>query len=199
MHRYLTPKDIDRFWSKVDRSGGDESCWLWKGSTRTGGYGDFHLRIAPREYRHVIASRMAWMMNHGDIPEGMIVCHTCDTPACCNPRHLFVGTYRDNNRDTVNKGRGKGQFRDGSTRGAQSFRAKVSEQQVMEIRQRAVDTDIPFTWMAKEYGISDRMIADIVDGKYWVDVPHAEPTVHPDEAKRIQDIRQRRGRKRKSH
>jgi hypothetical protein len=48
---------------------------------------------------------MAWMLTHGDIPDGLNVCHRCDVPLCCNPNHLFLGTQADNLADCRAKGR----------------------------------------------------------------------------------------------
>lgn len=43
------------------------------------------------------------------IPDGLLACHSCDTPACINPSHIFIGTNADNKADSVAKGRHKSQ------------------------------------------------------------------------------------------
>ena len=76
-------------------------CWLWIGANSgKGGYGQ--ISINGRIKR---AHRVSWELHRGFIPEGMLVCHHCDTPPCVNPDHLFVGTYSDNTIDSVKKGR----------------------------------------------------------------------------------------------
>jgi HNH endonuclease len=96
-----------RLWSKVDRSGGPDACWPWLGArtsirpTRPG-YGEL-LAWGKHAYAH----RIAYHLAVGPIPEGMLVCHTCDNGLCCNPAHLFLGTARDNTRDMMAKGRQK--------------------------------------------------------------------------------------------
>lgn len=82
-----------------------DGCWLWTGAKNRMGYGVF--QIGRRGEGTVLASRYAWEFFCGDIPDGLCVLHRCDTPACVNHRHLFLGTRADNNRDMVAKGRWK--------------------------------------------------------------------------------------------
>lgn len=89
-----------RFWAKVDRGEPDE-CWEWQGNRDLNGYG--RIWVDGRSPR---ASRVAWELENGcAFPAGMLACHTCDNPPCVNPRHIFVGTYRDNQRDASAKKR----------------------------------------------------------------------------------------------
>ena len=72
--------------------------------------------------------RAAWVVYRGPIPKGMCVLHTCDTPSCINPSHLFLGSQADNVRDMIAKGRSP------DRKGEKGSAAYLTAEQVLEIR-----------------------------------------------------------------
>lgn len=88
-----------RLWMSID-VGSPEACWEFSGSKNTRGYGSFRVGG-----KNILAHRLAWQVEMGDIPDGFWVLHRCDNPPCCNPGHLFLGKVTANSRDMIAKGR----------------------------------------------------------------------------------------------
>ena len=155
----LTPQDIDRFWSKVDRQGPDD-CWNWTASclNARGGYGQFGMK----RYRTMLrAHRVAFFLTYGHWPA---VCrHTCDNPKCCNPNHLLDGTQADNMADKAARGR----HRSGVNRGEQNGFAKLTEGSVREIRSAYAVGKHSHSTLAIAFGVSKRAIGRIIRRETW--------------------------------
>lgn len=143
------PKD---FWARV-KVGAADACWPWLGGSGNNGYGV--LRYAGRLW---LAHRLAYTLTHGTPPR-FHVCHTCDNPACCNPAHLFDGTDRDNVHDALAKGR--------MARGERSGPARLTEEQVREIRRTYVPGEMSYAALARRYGVAMVTIHHIVVGNTW--------------------------------
>ena len=154
MHPKLTLEQ--RFWSKVDRSGGPDACWLWT-AHRHKGYGRFGVGSTVQA-----AHRISWELTNGPIPRGMHVLHDCpggDNPACCNPAHLRIGTHIDNMADMSAKGRRAPIL---VRRGELHGQAKLTDAQVAEIRRRYAAGGISQPNLAKEFGVSQSHICRLV-------------------------------------
>lgn len=89
----------ERFTAKV-AAGAPDACWPWTAHVARHGYGSFNLNG-----RTLLPHRVAWELEHGPIPAGLLVMHICDNRICCNTAHMRLGTYIDNNRDRDAKGR----------------------------------------------------------------------------------------------
>ena len=96
--RYKVRPAIDRFEEKFSKS---EGCWLWTAALDDKGYGAFGYEGKVQKAHRVSVQ----LYNGVELSSDEHVCHTCDTPACVNPEHLFVGTRSDNMKDMVSKGR----------------------------------------------------------------------------------------------
>lgn len=92
-----------RFIKKVNKT---ENCWIWIGARDTFGYGAMTVNK-----KNVNSHRVSYELFNGSIPEGLFVRHTCHNPACVNPKHLIVGTHRDNMRDMADSKRGSNQHK----------------------------------------------------------------------------------------
>lgn len=158
--------DIEhRYWAKVDQSAGHDGCWPWTAQLNIGGYGIFWdgTYNAKGQGRKVKATRWAWEQYIGPIPDGLLVCHTCDNPPCQNQRHHFLGTALDNNRDREQKGRGGGHKTAGSANGV----AKLTDDRVAEIRRRYAAGGIAQHVLAAEYGVTQTLVSQIVRRIVW--------------------------------
>lgn len=87
------------FWKNIDVQGPDD-CWDWRRAKTAAGYGRVQF-----QGKSTGTHRVAWELTYGAIPEGMVVCHRCDRPSCCNPAHLWLGTPSQNQFDSIQKGR----------------------------------------------------------------------------------------------
>ena len=92
----LTEQQIERFWAKVDKTG---DCWVWMGYRTVDGYG--RLGWGQNVYN---ASRVAWVLTNGPIPEGLSALHKCNNPPCVRPKHLYLGTQMENMQDRKRAG-----------------------------------------------------------------------------------------------
>lgn len=152
------------FWSKVDKAEG--GCWTWKGSLfKPSGYGQFWVAGSP-----TIASRVAWCLTFGPIPDGMCVLHRCDNRPCVNPDHLFLGTKADNNRDRAQKGRNGNS---GAPPGERNGNASLTAHDVMKLRSlySANNKRPKYGDLAKRFGIAASTVAAIVNRRTWKHVP----------------------------
>jgi hypothetical protein len=151
----------DAFWNRVQKSDG---CWLWTGHRfrklgNRGGYG----QVRNLSGRATVAHRVSWVLTHGEIPSGLMVCHRCDNPPCVRPDHLFLGTNSDNMRDMAAKGRGHIPPSGCASRWA-SF---GSPEQVQAILERLAAGEYQTT-IARSFGVSPSLISLIARKKRYV-------------------------------
>jgi len=133
-------------------------CWNWVGdklkSNGKWSYGRFWLNG-----KTVYAHRVSWILNKGDIPNNICVCHKCDNPLCVNPDHLFLGTYSDNIKDAVDKKR--------MAYGIKSPNSKLTDGMVINIREMYKNENYTQKQLADEFGVDRTTIARVVNRETW--------------------------------
>lgn len=183
-HRMASKSVADRFWSKVDKSGGQDACWIWTGAVSRTGYGNAWDGTLRKQFG---SHRLAWVLANGKVPDGLCVCHKCDVRACCNPSHMFLGSQLDNVVDRERKGRGASRNvlsdagkRNFSLNGPQGVckhdwmrprgdrvhTSKLSERDVIAIRKHR-DEGESLRFISNAYGVSMSSVSRIALRQSW--------------------------------
>jgi predicted XRE-type DNA-binding protein len=156
-------KYIKRFWGHIDVLSEDE-CWQWLKGTDKDGYGIYHIKG-----NSVRAHRFSYLLTKGAIPEGMLICHSCDNRKCCNPKHLWYGTGKDNSLDMASKQRQVFQKNpELAARGETQGSSKLHNEDVIEIRQKYQSGGYTQQELASIYRVSQSAISAVVRNKYWI-------------------------------
>ncbi len=79
------------FWSRVDKSKGENECWPWAKTVSHDGYGRYVLKG-----KYYLAHRTSYELTFGKIPDGLVIDHLCRNTKCVNPRHLEAVTNKTN-------------------------------------------------------------------------------------------------------
>lgn len=153
--RWGTP--AERLWRNVEKS---DRCWLWLGSTNHG-YGQIKVAGIPKR-----THRLVWELTFGPIPDGLDVCHHCDRPPCVRPDHLFLGTALHNAHDKIRKGRaGNGAGIPGKV-----VHRKLTDEQIIAIRQRYQAEQISTRELGREYDVHFTTIVRLINGTTWREI-----------------------------
>lgn len=135
-------------------------CWEWNGPVAKHGYAltkDYENRG-----KNIPVHRLSYRIHKGNIPVGLLVCHTCDNRKCINPDHLWVGTHQDNSNDCKSKKRAKS----GGVYGVKCTKAKLNDEKVKEIK-KMLKNGISNKDIAEIFGISRPVISEIKHNKLW--------------------------------
>ena len=179
----FTEIEIRRFWENVDIREETE-CWEWRAYRHKTGYGQFSI-YGGIFYSH----RVSCILFNGIIEDGKEVRHSCNNPACCNPKHLIVGTHKENMEDMVRSGRSARGEKNGSKtkpdrvargdrngsrtrqdrlpRGAKCPNAKLTDEKVLEMRALYAGGGITYQQIADQFGLSLGGTWQVINGQRW--------------------------------
>ncbi len=111
-------------------------CIVYTGQSN-GSYGQIeHKR------KTYLAHRAAYLVFKGEIPDGKMVCHSCDNRLCINPDHLWLGSAKDNVQDMISKNRQR-----------YVQRLKFSDEQIGEIK-KALSDGMSHSKISELFGVS---------------------------------------------
>lgn len=144
---------LEDVWKRIDKKEEDD-CWEWMGFKNQKGYG----RMSINKKLHS-CHRIVYELIHNSVPKGMLVCHSCDNPSCCNPRHLFLGTNKDNINDMKNKHR--------QSMGEHRPHHKLTREKVKEIRIKYFNLGYTQKQLGIEYGVTYQTIGCIIRNEKW--------------------------------
>lgn len=147
-----------RFEGKFEKG---PNCWNWTAAVNASGYGI--IRQSSDGPTSTLAHRVSYELYIGPIPQGLLVCHSCDNRQCVNPEHLFLGTHADNSLDALSKGRTKQQ----GLVGESNKRAKLSEYQVRTIRELYGSRVFSLKQLGQQFGVGKHVIYQIVTNITW--------------------------------
>lgn len=145
---------------KVD----ENECWVWQGAKLPKGYGFIKI---PGKRRQIYAHRLSYLINVGDIPEGLNVLHRCDNPACVNPAHLFVGSHKDNSQDMAAKDR--------HLCGERNAEAILTAPDVVQIKKLLAMNEFSQKRIGMMFGVSQITISRIHRGLRWKHITNGDP------------------------
>ena len=156
------------FWASVHRC--PNGCWEWQRErSRRGGYGMVRYKTGGR-VKWTGAHRIAYQLCIEPVTRDVCVLHICDNPPCVRPDHLFVGSRGDNNRDTAAKGRHRSKGLCGSSAPC----ARLTEGQVIEMRQRYCSGESASA-IARDMGVTPQHAARVCAGLSWRHLPMSAP------------------------
>ena len=167
-----TERDAVRFWSKVDVRGPDD-CWPYTDRPDAYGYGKFNLGG-----KIVKAHRLARALAGRPLADGEIARHSCDNRPCCNPNHVLGGSHVQNTRDMLDRGR---RIQGRTLRphrlprllalaGERNSHARLTADQVREIRRRWEAGGVSQAALAAEYGVGTSAISRLILRAAWAHV-----------------------------
>lgn len=146
----MNTDDLNRFWSKVNKTRNPFGCWEWTKTSHPFGYGRFGY-----DKKIYLSHRLSYQIHYGSITSKDCVLHKCDNPSCVNPQHLFLGSRADNAIDRTQKNR--------TLKGSAVTISIFTEQQILDIRASIKSVK----QLAIDYNANIQTIYNIRNRKTW--------------------------------
>jgi len=137
----------ERFFKRIIKGNKEDDCWGWNGYTDSAGYPQLSDKGKEK-----MGSRISYKIFNGEFDNYLFVCHACDNPICTNPKHLWLGTAKDNSLDRDKKGRRK---------------TKINKDIANKIREEYSNGGYIYTSIAEKYGIKQGTVGDILHNRIW--------------------------------
>lgn len=143
-----------------------KGCWVWNAGNN-GSYGKYYSSSL---CKNISAHRFSYLIHNGELENGKVIMHKCDTPLCVNPSHLVQGTYKENLDDCKLKGRFSKdtELKEYRRRAVKKW-AKLTEKDIPVIRNRILKGDY-YKDIAGDYGVTLANISAIANNRSWVGV-----------------------------
>lgn len=154
---------LEKFYERVGEKD-ENGCIHWGLALDSDGYGSVCVSGKAQK-----AHRVSYYLHKGEIPQGMVVRHTCDVKSCVNPEHLLVGTVQDNADDAVQRNRLH------RPKGTLHPNAKLLERDVLAIREMCKRFSYParhrlggvVKFLAEWYGLHAVYVSKIKSREKW--------------------------------
>lgn len=145
-----------------------EECVEWPWAKKAGGYGKVN-DLSGRPARYLYVHRVSCEYVHGPAPSDKpMALHSCDNPACFNPKHLRWGDHKSNVFDAVSRGRNsKPPNSKGGGEGEANYGHKLCNEDVLAIRDSYIPGATSYNSLAKQFGVNHTMIRKIVKQEAW--------------------------------
>lgn len=142
-----------------------DACHLWTGYVNRQGYG--RIFSGPPRNTQILATHAVLELAGIPIKPGECVLHSCDTPACVNIRHLRIDDRAANNRESWERRRAAWQINPPDRRGERIVTAKLTAEDVLELRRRYARGDTTYERLAQERGLSLSTVHRAITGQTW--------------------------------
>ena len=149
-------KPEERFWHYVNKNA-KGGCWEWTGGCTRQGYGRYTIH---HNLRTVGAHKYSWELHKGEVPDKLLVLHKCNNRKCVNPRHLYVGTQKQNMKDRSEHGN--------LVIGENHWKSKLTWEDVDKIREMYASGKFSQSVLGKMFNTPQTNISNIVLWRNWI-------------------------------